>query len=142
MRLIVVQRGRLRDTQVIALRDEYRRRFRRYGELHIEERTGRAARETIWPRVAGWRVLLDERGEQYSSDELARHLERWTMQHGPLAFAIGDADGHHPDTVADADARWALSALTLPHQLAHLLVCEQLYRAGSITHGDPYHHAF
>lgn len=138
MRLIVVQRGRLKDRACIALREEYRVRFRRFGRLEVIERAPRGD-AALWPRC-DWRVLLDEHGEQWTSPQLADRLAQWSMLHGTIAFAIGAAHGHAPATRAAADCTWALSSLVLPHQLAHVVVVEQLYRAATIRAGIDYHH--
>lgn len=140
MRLSVVQHGRLRDPHVIALRDEYLKRFKRFGRLDVAERMPRGE-AVLWPESARWKVALDERGELLDSPGLARRIQQWTMRHGEVCFLVGDADGHHPPTLAAADARLSLSPLVLPHQLAHLLLIEQLYRAATILAGTPYHHA-
>jgi 23S rRNA (pseudouridine1915-N3)-methyltransferase len=139
VKLVVVQRGKLRDAGVIALRDEYVKRFRRYGTLKVVESDREGARQ--WPDSARWRVALDERGMQPTSEELARLLQEWTMRHGEVAFAIGGAHGHDPQALAAANAQLSLGRITLPHQLAHLVLVEQLYRAASILAGSPYHHA-
>lgn len=138
MKWTVVQTGRLRERRILALRDEYVRRFRRYGALAIVEREPAGA-APLWPPEARWRIALDERGELLDSMAFARRLERWSAAHGPLAFLVGGAEGHHAPTLALADARLSLSPLTLPHRLAHLLLVEQLYRAAAILAGDPYH---
>jgi 23S rRNA (pseudouridine1915-N3)-methyltransferase len=140
MRLAVVQHGRIKDQGVIALRDEYLKRFKRYGTLTVAEREPRGD-TPLWPASSRWKVALDERGEQPSSTELAALLRKWTMAHGEVAFLVGEAYGHHPPTLALADARLSLGRMTLPHQLAHLLLIEQLYRAATILAGTPYHHA-
>jgi 23S rRNA (pseudouridine1915-N3)-methyltransferase len=138
LKLVVVQRGRLRDRQIEALRDEYLKRFRRYGTLNVveTERDG----EAFWPKSARWKVLMDERGDQPTSEELSKLLREWTMRHGEVAFAVGGAHGHGEATARLANARLSLGRLTLPHQLAHLVLVEQLYRAASILAGSPYHH--
>ena len=140
MKLVVVQHGRLRDPQVTALRDEYLKRFRRFGSLIVIEREPKGD-VPLWPESARWRVALDERGEQLGSEQLAQRLRKWTMGHGEVAFLVGDAYGHHAPTLAEADAKLSLGLMTLPHQLAHLLLIEQLYRAATILAGAPYHHA-
>ena len=140
MRLVVVQTGRIKDAHVIALRDDYLKRFRRYGSLTVEERVPKQE-QPLWPASSRWKVALDGRGEQFGSAELAARLRTWTMRHGEVAFLLGEAYGHHQPTLALADERLSLSAMTLPHQLAHLLLIEQLYRAASILAGAPYHHA-
>jgi 23S rRNA (pseudouridine1915-N3)-methyltransferase len=139
MKLVVLQAGKLREKQVIALRDDYVQRFRRYGQLAISE-VAKPGAAGIWPATRCWKVLVDETGEQLGSEALAARLADWTMRHGTVAFAIGEAYGHDAATRQLADAKLSLGALTLPHQLAHLILVEQLYRAASILAGSPYHH--
>ena len=139
MRLYVVQTGRLRDPHLIAVRDEFVKRFARFGRLTIVEAEPKG-RGTLWPASARWRVALDERGEGCSSETLATRIAEWTMRHGEIAFLIGDAYGHHAPSLAEAQARLSLGPMTLPHQIAHLVLVEQLYRAATISAGTPYHH--
>lgn len=138
MKLVVIQRGQLRDEAIVALRDAYCTRFRRFGVLRVVEsrRTGAA----FWPSGRCWKVALDERGDAFTSTAFAQRLERWAMAHGEIAIAVGDADGHDPAALALADTRWSLGPMTLPHQLAHLVAVEQLYRAATILAHLPYHH--
>ncbi len=124
----------------MAWRDEYVKRFQRFGSLVVSEVEPKGD-TPLWPKSARWKVALDERGKVYTSVELAKQLERWAMAHGEIAFAIGDAATLHPPTRTSADATLALSAFTLPHQLAHVLLIEQLYRAATILAGTGYHHA-
>ncbi|MFW5828693.1 MAG: 23S rRNA (pseudouridine(1915)-N(3))-methyltransferase RlmH [Planctomycetota bacterium] len=138
MRIRLLQSGRIRDAHVQAICDDYRKRFRRYGSLQVETCQPHAERG-LWPVQRCWKVLVDEHGASWSSPQLAERLARWSMQHGTIALAIGGADGHDERTRRLADAQWSLGPLVLPHQLAHLLVIEQCYRAGSILAGDPYH---
>lgn len=140
MRLVVIQQGRLRDKQVEALRDEYVKRFGRFGSLTISEKEPKGD-EPLWPRSARWKVVLDERGETPTSVQFAERLKKWTMTHGEVAFLIGDAFTTHKPTADSADFRLALGPMTLPHQLAHLVLVEQLYRAATILAGTGYHHA-
>jgi 23S rRNA (pseudouridine1915-N3)-methyltransferase len=140
MILAVVQTGRLKDAHVAALRDEYVKRFARFGRLTVSEREPKGD-APLWPASARWRVVLDERGEALSSPALAARLERWTASHGEVAFLIGAAYGHHQPSLDLAQARLSLGPMTLPHQLAHLVLIEQLYRAATIRAGLPYHHA-
>jgi len=85
------------------------------------------------------RVALSERGEHLTTRVLARVLEGWLGDGRDVAFLIGSADGLHPDLETGAGRRMALSALTLPHGLARVLLAEQLYRALSLIKGHPYH---
>ncbi len=140
MRLIVVQHGRIKDKQILSLRAEFVKRFQRFGSLQIQEKDPKGD-GTLWPPSSRWRVVLDEHGEQPTSTQLASLLQKWTMAHGEVAFLIGDAYSLHGPSKAEANYTLALSALTFPHQFAHLLLIEQLYRAAGILAGSPYHHA-
>lgn len=84
-------------------------------------------------------ILLDERGKTLSTQQLAAELETWTLDNRHVTFIIGGADGVAPEIRDHADAVWSLSALTLPHGMARLLLVEQLYRAWSILNNHPYH---
>ncbi|MBL8226750.1 MAG: 23S rRNA (pseudouridine(1915)-N(3))-methyltransferase RlmH [Chromatiales bacterium] len=84
-------------------------------------------------------VALDERGEQWTSRELAVQLARWREDHGQVALLIGGPEGFDPAVRRRASQAWSLSRLTLPHALVKLLVVEQLYRAVTIQKGHPYH---
>lgn len=86
-------------------------------------------------------VLLDETGSQLSSDGLATKFAAWQSLGRPLVFVIGGAYGVDADLKARADFIWSLSKLVFPHQLVRLLLVEQLYRAGTILDGHPYHHS-
>jgi 23S rRNA (pseudouridine1915-N3)-methyltransferase len=86
-------------------------------------------------------IALDERGTQYTSQELADRLRAWRMEGRELAFVIGGADGLEPQLKSQAAQLWALSRLTLPHGLVRVVLAEQLYRAASIVQGHPYHRA-
>lgn len=94
--------------------------------------------------VAGcdYRVALDERGQAWTSDKLARHLAKCRddgSQH--MAFLIGGPDGHAPDLLAASHQRLALGVMTLPHGIARIVLAEQIYRATAILSGHPYHRA-
>ena len=90
-------------------------------------------------RAAGVLVALDERGKPWDSETLANSLRTWSDSGTPNAtFALGGADGH-PDEVRDAaDVVLSLSALTLPHLLARVILLEQIYRGFTILKGHPY----
>lgn len=84
-------------------------------------------------------VLLDERGKQPASRDLAGKLSAWQTEGRDLCFVIGGPDGVSRDCRRRADFVWSLSNLTLPHGLARVLFAEQLYRAWSMLTGHPYH---
>ena len=86
------------------------------------------------------RVLLDEKGKSYSSRTFASQLQTWYEQHPlPIAFLIGSADGHSQAAKKESPHLISLGSLTFPHEVALLLLVEQLYRAHSILSRHPYH---
>jgi 23S rRNA (pseudouridine1915-N3)-methyltransferase len=84
-------------------------------------------------------VVLDERGADLSTLKLAQRLEEWMLAGGDTAFIIGGADGIDDALKERADDTIRLSSLTLPHAMARLVLCEQLYRAVSVIRNHPYH---
>ncbi|MDR2112149.1 MAG: 23S rRNA (pseudouridine(1915)-N(3))-methyltransferase RlmH [Candidatus Accumulibacter sp.] len=84
-------------------------------------------------------IVLDERGADMTTLQLARQLESWMREGGDTAFVIGGADGIDDEIKTRADAVLRLSSLTLPHVMARLVLCEQLYRAASVIRRHPYH---
>ena len=78
-----------------------------------------------------------EQGDTLASIPFARRLEQFGNSR--LAFVIGGADGHDPTLKQQADVLLSLSELTFPHELARLMLVEQLYRASTILQGGPYH---
>ncbi len=85
-------------------------------------------------------VLLDERGQELSSEEFAALLGRWRDDGvREVRFLIGAADGHEAATRDQADLLLSLGAMTWPHMLARAMLAEQLWRATSILAGHPYH---
>jgi 23S rRNA (pseudouridine1915-N3)-methyltransferase len=84
-------------------------------------------------------VALDERGREFTSAALARWLERRLQEGVDTAFLIGGPDGLAPPLKDRAETVMRLSAMTLPHGLARVLLAEQLYRAVSILQNHPYH---
>lgn len=132
--------------------DEYVRRLRRFARLEEREvrEAGRAGNATAQRREEtrrlaaavpdGARVIVLARGGHgWSSGELARQMGRWRSESRPLAFVIGGAEGLDEGFTATADSRWSLGPLTLPHELARVVVLEQLYRGFTILAGSPYH---
>lgn len=97
--------------------------------------------ESILARIkpAEFVVILDEKGRQFASRELAANLAEWQTVGQDLVFVIGGPDGISRSGMQRANLQWSLSKLTLPHGLARVLFAEQLYRAWSLTVGHPYH---
>jgi 23S rRNA (pseudouridine1915-N3)-methyltransferase len=90
-------------------------------------------------RAEEYVVVLDERGRELRSRELAQWLQQRMHAGRDLAFVIGGPDGLAAEVSARADFTWSLSQLTLPHALVRVLLAEQLYRAQSLLAGHPYH---
>lgn len=91
-------------------------------------------------RSSAYAILLDSRGHQYSSEEFAAHLGRIRDEGAQrLIFAIGPADGWSPGARQRANLLLSFGRLTLPHQLARVVLAEQVYRALTILAGHPYH---
>jgi len=105
------------------------------------QREGRDLLTRLDPRCVP--VALDERGEMWSSRELAARLKAWEDAARSPCFIVGGAFGLSIDVRERAKASGALFSLgriTLPHELARVVLLEQLYRAASINKGLPYHH--
>lgn len=84
-------------------------------------------------------IALDVKGKRLSTADLAQQLESWQMSGANYSLMIGGPDGLSQPCLDRADMRWSLSDLTLPHPLVRVLLCEQLYRAWTITVNHPYH---
>lgn len=85
------------------------------------------------------RVVLDERGKDVTTQDLAQRLENWLACGDDVAILIGGPDGLDPDLKHEAAESLRLSSLTLPHALVRVLLAEALYRASSVLKGHPYH---
>lgn len=150
MEIALLAVGRLRPYYREAC-DDYLRRLSRYARMaEIEVREARAASAAAQQseeaarlaarRVAGaTTICLAREGTPWSSTDLARKLDAWQLSARPLAFIIGGSVGLAPHFIRSAAAIWSLGPLTLPHELARVVVVEQLYRACTILRGEPYH---
>ncbi len=151
MTLLLLAVGRLRAAYREAC-DDYLRRLGRYakvGEVEVREasraptvesqRGDEAERLRARLPDGATVVALAREGSPWTSEELARRMDGWRMAARPLAFVIGGSHGLSSDLLSSASARWSLGPLTLPHELARVVVAEQLYRAFTILRGEPYH---
>ena len=135
--LVVV--GRMKDSGLRAVCDGYLKRLRRYAR--VEELEVKDEARVLGAVPDGSRlVALSRTGDAWTSRALADRTARWEMGGGrDVTFAIGGALALPADVLRHADLIWSLSALTLPHELARVIVLEQLYRAHTIRRGEPYH---
>jgi 23S rRNA (pseudouridine1915-N3)-methyltransferase len=135
--------GKTKAAAIASLTAEYVKRISRYVPTEASELANEAAllRSIEKPgRTAPVLVLMDSRGRQLTSEEFAdilrEHQDRGTQE---LIFAIGPADGWSSSSVAAASAKISLGKMTLAHELARIVLLEQIYRGWTILKGHPYH---
>ena len=144
MRLHIVWIGRTKSPPIQSLTAEYLRRLARFAPCEAQELPTEAALLKLLEKNSGRMppllVLLDSRGRQLTSEEIANFLE-YHQSHATqeLMFAIGPADGWSDSTRAIAKTLLSFGKITLPHELARVLLLEQLYRGFTILQGHPYH---
>lgn len=153
MRLVVAVVGKPRDRHLAAAIEDYETRAARYWPLEVaevREASGRGVNSADARSREGERLLervpasarlvaCDERGDRLTSAQFATLLADARDHAKDLAFVIGGAFGL-PDAVRDRATRTIqMAPWTLPHELARLVLAEQLYRAGTIARGEPYH---
>jgi len=152
MRLRLVWIGKTRNGHLRALADEYLKRLSRFARVEVVElresaaADPRACVEEESKRILGalasdaLTVLLDVGGAvEWSSEGLAGRVEEWQARSlKEVAFVVGGHLGVSEDVRRRADIRWSLSRLTLTHEMARVVLAEQLYRAYTIVRGLPY----
>jgi 23S rRNA (pseudouridine1915-N3)-methyltransferase len=84
-------------------------------------------------------VTMDRGGKNWSTEELAKNLQRWQLDYKKVQFLIGGPDGLSNDCLKVATESWSLSKLTFPHFIVRLLLAEQIYRAWTVLNNHPYH---
>jgi 23S rRNA (pseudouridine1915-N3)-methyltransferase len=144
VKLTIACIGKTKNPAIQSLSDEYVKRLRQYAEaegvslkdetalLKLCGRDGRGTRRRL--------VLLDSHGKQLSSEELAELIRRHQDSNPvPLVFAIGPADGFGEELRRQSDLVLSLGRMTIAHELARVVLLEQLYRAFTILKGHPYH---
>ena len=145
MKLKIVWVGKTKEAAIQSLTDEYLKRLSRYVPTEAQEyasedilfkNLGKAAVGRTKPLL----VMLDQRGRQFTSEEFAELLrdqqDRGTQQ---VVFAVGPADGFSTEARHQADLVLAFGKMTLAHELARVVLLEQLYRGFTILKGHPYH---
>jgi 23S rRNA (pseudouridine1915-N3)-methyltransferase len=144
VKLTVAWIGKTKNPAIQSLSDEYLKRLKQYAEvdgislkdepalLKISGREGRNPRRYV--------VLLDSRGKQLSSEEFAQFIRSHQERNPtPLLFATGPTNGFSENTRSHADFTLSLGKMTIAHELARIVLLEQLYRAFTILQGHPYH---
>lgn len=151
MRVRVIWTGKTRDAHLRALSDEYLKRLSHFARCEISEfresggigqKTGidkDSQRISDGLHEGAINVLLDPEGAEWTSIELAGEIQRWQDSGTKeVAFIVGGPNGVSAELSARANKRWSLSRLTLTHEMARVVLLEQLYRAYTIIHGLPY----
>jgi 23S rRNA (pseudouridine1915-N3)-methyltransferase len=150
MKIRFVWPGKIKDEHLRALVDDYLKRLRRFvrcevietrevpgsDPAHVEKESRRLLEAIPANSLV---ILLDVQGREWSSQDLANELQRWENNSvKEVAIVIGGQDGMTSEVAARAQKRWLLTRLTLTHEMARVLVVEQLYRAYTINRGLPY----
>ena len=144
MRARILFPHRLKNESVATLVEHYLKLASRHIQVELEvvqycDRKGRVPPRLIARVREGRAVFLSERGRMVSSRWFCKELESMGLQGGSLLLMIGDAEGLPPLLEAACARSIALSQLTLPHELALVVIAEQLWRAASMIAGHPYH---
>lgn len=150
MRFRIIWTGKTRDARLRALIDDYAERLSHFvrcevveiRELGRSDKTGidkETRRISDALRPGALTVLLDPDGVQWTSQQLAAQVQSWEGNGTKeVAFIVGGPNGLADDFKSQVTKRWSLSRLTLTHEMARVLLFEQLYRAYTIVHGLPY----
>lgn len=144
MKITIAWVGKGKEPATQSLTDEYLKRLGRYAEVegvalkdvYALANMFKGGKQRTKPRL----ILLDERGKQFSSEEFAGFLkEHQDRNPSPLLFAVGPANGWSEETRQAASLVLSLGKMTLAHELARVVLLEQIYRAFTILKGHPYH---
>tara|TARA_B110000881_G_C18578479_1_gene520144 strand:- start:987 stop:1427 length:441 start_codon:yes stop_codon:yes gene_type:complete len=125
--------------------EEYLKRLKRGAKvelIYLKAGDSETVSKDLLTRSEGtFRIALDERGKDWTTDQFVKRVNAWEMDPGikTISLLIGASDGHTPALRQKCQAVWALSPLTLQHELALVVLLEQLYRAYTIKRGVPYH---
>ena len=135
--------GRLKDRAIQARCDEFAKWLGPYAKLEVQElpdsnvaKEGQAILKALERDRGAALVALSEEGKEFTSVKFAEVLGKFDRK---VVFVIGGPYGLAPEIRAKADLLWSLSRLTFTHELARLLLFEQLFRAVNILHGGSYH---
>jgi 23S rRNA (pseudouridine1915-N3)-methyltransferase len=137
--------GKTKEPAITALTDEYLNRISRYAQVEgvvvrnesdLLSKFGSASKNATKSTL----VLMDSRGKEFSSEQFAKFLGDYQDRNSlPLVFAIGGADGFSAETKSSAQSVMSLGKMTMAHELARVVLLEQVYRAFTILKGHPYH---
>ena len=142
--------GNLKDKFFIDASTEYIKRLSRFCDLKITElkeytnltnyeQIKEQEGEEILKAVKGYFVLLDVKGKQISSEDLAEKIENISNTHSEITFVVGGSYGTSDKVKQKANEQISVSKMTFPHRLFRIMLLEQIYRAFTINAGLPYH---
>jgi 23S rRNA (pseudouridine1915-N3)-methyltransferase len=143
MKIKIAWIGKGKETSIQSLTEDYLKRLRRYAEVEgctLKDESALLKLCSPESRLRYSLVLLDGKGKQVSSEEFARWLGDYQNRISmPLLFAVGPADGFSDEVRQAAALVLSLGKMTFAHELARVMLLEQLYRAFTILKGHPYH---
>jgi 23S rRNA (pseudouridine1915-N3)-methyltransferase len=146
LKLKIVWIGKTKEPAIQSLTDEFLKRISRYAPVESSAVRGEAALLEMCGQArskAGAKstlCLMDSRGKEFSSEQFAKFLGDYQERNPlPLVFAIGGADGFSDQIRTSAQHVISLGKMTLAHELARVVLLEQIYRAFTIMKGHPYH---
>lgn len=139
MKIHIFSLGQNRNKNLQSLEQEYLKRLARFAKISLREfKTPEKFLEFI-KQEKYYLIGLEEIGKEFNTQDFSAWMEKLQMQGKDIAFLIADESGF-PEKIKNIfDARLSLSLLTFPHEVARLLLCEQLYRAFTILIHHPYH---
>lgn len=152
-RIWVTAVGKIRKSHWQAAQNVYTKRLERYSNfklVEVKDVVGKGLPDAAAMQKEGERLLkaaknanrliaLTPMGVQYTSEELAEYLQRQVQVYGRLAFLVGGPMGFAEDVLVQCHEQLSLSTLTFPHELARIMLLEQLYRACTILNNEQYH---
>ncbi len=141
MKLYVINIGKPKRSELIALANDYQKRISHY--MPIEHKIAKDEnRALVYLEKVDVKIALDEAGKQLSSTELAHVIDKQMMSTvKSMAWVIGDQDGFSNVFKSQMTMQMSLSCMTFPYEFAMCIIFEQLYRAMTILRNEPYHRA-
>ena len=142
LHVVWITARRNKESAARELTEEYTKRLSRFVTIEARDMTSEAALIKLLQSVrsAPFVVLLDSRGKQFTSEEFAGFIDaHQTRGTQTMLFAVGPADGFSEQMLKAANQLLSLGKMTLPHELARVVLLEQLYRAFTIINNHPYH---
>ena len=143
MKIKIAWIGKTKDASITALTEEYVKRIGRYVPVEaviLRDEANLLAKFASKGSEKSTLVLMDSRGKEFSSEQFAKFLGDYQDRNPlPLVFAIGGADGFSTEARSAAQHVISLGKMTLPHELARIVLIEQVYRAFTLRTGHPSH---